>query len=336
VASGTVKKLVSDGHVHDPALAGDRIVFGRDTLRTPVDLWTAGTDGTKQAHITDVNHDQLAAVLMGDPEPFHFEGANGDTVYGWVTKPVNFDASRKYPLAFLIHGGPQGSFNNEFHYRWNPQAYAGAGYAVVTVDFHGSTGYGQAFTDAISKDWGGKPLVDLQRGLDAALAKYPWIDGDRACALGGSYGGFMTNWINGHWPGRFRCLVTHDGVFDQRMMYYATEELWFPEWEFGKPYWENPQGYETASPANAVDKWQTPTLVIHGELDYRIPVTQGIAAFTALQRRGIPAELLVFPNENHWVLKPQNAIQWHDTVLAWLKRWTDEGSAAPVTKPGKQ
>jgi dipeptidyl aminopeptidase/acylaminoacyl peptidase len=322
VASGAVKKLVTDGHVRDPGLAGSRLVCGRDTLRSPADLWSAELDGTKLVRLTDVNHEQLAAVLMGEPEQFQFEGANGDTVYGWATKPVGFDATKTYPLALLIHGGPQGSFNNEFHYRWNPQPFAGAGYAVVTIDFHGSVGYGQAFADAISKDWGGKPLVDLQRGLAAALLKYPWIDGDRACALGGSYGGFMTNWINGHWPDRFRCLVTHDGIFDQRMMYYATEELWFPEWEFGGPHWQNPQGYESANPAGAVEKWKTPTLVIHGELDYRIPVTQGLAAFNALQRLDVPAQLLVFPNENHWVLKPQNGIEWHDTVLAWLGRWT--------------
>ncbi len=185
---------------------------------------------------------------MGEPEQFSFKGANGDTVYGWLTKPVGFQAGQKYPLAFIIHGGPQGSSSNEFHYRWNPQAYAGAGYAVVQIDFHGSTGYGQAFTDAIRKDWGGKPLVDLQKGLEAALERYPWIDGDRACALGASYGGYMINWIAGNWPDRFRCLVNHDGIFDQRMMYYGTEELWFPEWEQGGPYWQTPASLREAQP----------------------------------------------------------------------------------------
>jgi dipeptidyl aminopeptidase/acylaminoacyl peptidase len=321
VASGQVRKLVSEGHVHNPALAGDRIVFGLDTLRAPVDLYTVKPDGSDRRQITNFNQERLAAIRFGEPEQFHFAGAGGDTVYGWALKPAGFEAGKKYPIAFLIHGGPQGSFNNEFHYRWNPEIYAGAGYAVVTVDFHGSTGYGQAFTDAINQDWGGKPFVDLQKGLAAAIERYPWMDGDRAAALGASYGGFMTNWIAGHWPDRFRCLVTHDGVFDQRMMYYGTEELWFPEWEQGGPYWKNPKGYESHNPVQFVDQWKTPMLVIQGGLDYRIPDNQGYGAFNALQRRGIPSRFLYFPDENHWVLKPGNALRWHEVVLDWLDRW---------------
>ncbi|HEY0554402.1 MAG TPA: S9 family peptidase [Thermoanaerobaculia bacterium] len=328
VASGKVTKLVSQGHVHDPKLAGDRIVYGLDTLSSPVELYTVGRDGTGAAQITHVNREALAGVRMGESEQFSFKGANGDTVWGWITKPAGFEPGKKYPLAFLIHGGPQGSFNNEFHYRWNPQPYAGAGYAVVTVDFHGSTGYGQGFTDAIRMNWGGWPLIDLQKGLEAALQKSPWIDGDRVCALGASYGGFMINWIQGNWPDRFKCLVDHDGTFDQRMMYYSTEELWFPEWEFGGPYWKNPQMYEKNNPANFVERWKTPMLVVHSALDFRIPVTQGLAAFNVLQRKGIRSEFLYFPDENHWVLKPANSILWHDTVLAWLDRWLKPGSVA--------
>ncbi len=192
---------------------------------------------------------------------------------------------------------------------------------MVEVDFHGSTGYGQAFTDAIRKNWGGWPLVDLQKGLEAALKRSPWIDGGRVCALGASYGGFMINWIQGNWPDRFQCLVDHDGTFDQRMMYYSTEELWFPEWELGGPYWQSPAMYEKNNPVNFVDRWKTPMLVIHSALDYRIPVTQGIASFNTLQRKGIPSQFLYFPDENHWILKPANSILWHDTVLAWLDRW---------------
>jgi dipeptidyl aminopeptidase/acylaminoacyl peptidase len=327
-ATGKVTKLVAEGHVHNAALAGDRIVFGLDTLRAPVDLYTVKTDGSGRKQITAFNRERLAAIHFGEPEQFHFEGAGGDTVYGWVVKPAGFAAGKKYPVAFLIHGGPQGSFNNEFHYRWNPEVYAGAGYAVVTIDFHGSTGYGQAFTDAISKDWGGKPFVDLQKGLAAAIERYPWMDGDRAAALGASYGGFMTNWIAGHWPDRFRCLVTHDGVFDQRMMYYGTEELWFPEWEQGGPYWTNPEGYERNNPILAVDQWKTPMLVVHGGLDYRIPDNQGYAVFNALQRRGIPSRFLYFPDENHWVLKPGNALRWHEVVLDWLDRWLNQPQPA--------
>jgi dipeptidyl aminopeptidase/acylaminoacyl peptidase len=192
------------------------------------------------------------------------------------------------------------------------------------IDFHGSTGYGQAFTDSIRGDWGGKPLVDLQRGLQAALDRYEWLDGQRVGALGASYGGYMVNWIAGNWPNRFKCLVNHDGIFDMRMMYYATEELWFPEWEHGGPYWKNPDGHERHNPANHVEKWETPMLVVQGAEDYRIPLEQGIATFTALQRKRIPSKLLFYPDENHWVLKRANGIQWHETVLSWLDKWLKE------------
>jgi dipeptidyl aminopeptidase/acylaminoacyl peptidase len=321
VASGGVKLLIRSGHVRSPAFGGDGIVFGLDHFRSPVELYTAKRDGSGMRAITEFNFERLAAVKMGEPEQFTFKGWNDETVYAWVVKPVDFDPGEKYPVAFLIHGGPQGSFDNDFHYRWNPQVYAGAGYAAVMVDFHGSTGYGQAFTDAIRNDWGGKPLEDLQKGLAAALERYPWMDGERVCALGASYGGYMINWIAGMWPDRFRCLVNHDGVFDQRMMYFATEELWFPEWEHGGPYWENPDGYEKYNPARFVENWRTPMLVIHGGFDYRVPLEQGLGAFTALQRRGIPSQFLYFPDESHWVLKPANSVQWHETVLAWLARW---------------
>ena len=244
-------------------------------------------------------------------------------------KPARFDEGRTYPLAFLIHGGPQGSFGNHFHYRWNPQSYAAAGYAVVMVDFHGSVGYGQAFTDAIRGDWGGKPLEDLQQGLTAALERYDWMDGDNVCALGASYGGYMVNWIAGNWPDRFRCLVNHDGVFDMRSMYYSTEELWFPEWEHGGPYYANPDGHEKHNPARHVAQWRTPMLVIHGQQDHRVPLEQGLATFNALQRRGVPSRLLYFPDENHWVLKPHNSMQWHETVLGWLDTWLREPDPAP-------
>jgi dipeptidyl aminopeptidase/acylaminoacyl peptidase len=227
-------------------------------------------------------------------------------------------------VAFIIHGGPQGSMGNSFHYRWNPQTYAARGYGVVFIDFHGSTGYGQAFTDSISQDWGGKPLEDLQKGWAAALSRYDFLDGERACALGASYGGYMVNWIAGQWGEAWDCLVSHAGVFDTRMMGYSTEELWFTEWENGGTVYENPQAYERHNPVLHVDKWNTPMLVIHGQFDYRIPVEQGIAAFTALQRRGVPSQFLYFPDENHWILKPANSVQWHDAVLDWLDRWTKE------------
>ena len=320
-ATGAARRLVGDGFVASPQVAGDRLVFLRDDLRAPAELESAALDGGDRRPLTRINAELLARVRMGEAEQFTFKGWKGEEVRAWLVKPVDFDPARRYPLALLIHGGPQGSFGNHFHYRWNPQFYAGRGYAALMIDFHGSTGYGQAFTDSISDDWGGKPLVDLQEGVKAALARYPWIDGERACALGASYGGFMINWIAGLWPDRFRCLVNHDGVFDNRMMYYATEELWFPEWEHRGPYWQNVAGHEKHNPVHHVAAWRTPMLVIHGSLDYRIPETQGIAAFTALQRRGIPSRLVVFPDENHWVLGPANSLQWHDEVGAWLDRW---------------
>ena len=258
---------------------------------------------------------------MGDFEQFSFPGYDKETVYAYVVKPVDFDPARKYPVALLIHGGPQGSFGNTFHYRWNPQVYAGAGYAALMIDFHGSVGYGQAFTDSIRDDWGGKPLEDLKRGLEAAIARYPWMDGDRVGALGASYGGYMVNWIAGQWPDRFRCLVNHDGNLDERMAYFDTDELWFPEWEHVGTPWTNPEGYEKQNPVNYVGRWKTPMLVIHGAKDYRIADSQGIGTFNALQRMGIPSKLLYFPDENHWVLAPHNSILWHETVIGWLDQW---------------
>ena len=316
--SGTPQRLVGSGEVTDFSTARSLIVYGLQGLGAPADLYLIGERGGAPRRLTDANHALLAARGLSDFEQFSFQGWNDETVYGYVVKPYGFAPGKRFPVAFVVHGGPQGSFGNEWTYRWNAQVFAGHGYGIVMIDFHGSTGYGQAFTDSISHDWGGKPLVDLQKGLVAALAKYPWLDGERVCALGASYGGFMMNWIEGNWPERFRCIVNHDGVFDQRMMYYATEELWFTEWEMGGPQYLNPQGYEQANPLDFVAKWRTPMLVIHSEQDFRIPYSQGIGAFTALQRRGIESRLLVFPDENHWVLKPANSLEWYHTVLEWL------------------
>jgi dipeptidyl aminopeptidase/acylaminoacyl peptidase len=325
LADGAVTTVVEQGTIADVAVGAERLVFTRHDLRHPAELYTlsitgaGGGDGGEQPTVLSHHNDALMArVGLGETEQFQFEGHGGDTVYGWLVRPVGFDPAKRYPLAFLLHGGPQGSFGDQFHFRWNPQAYAGAGYAVVMIDFHGSTGYGQAFTDSIGRDWGGKPLDDLQRGLAHVLEQQPWIDGERVCALGASYGGFMVNWIAGNWPDRFRCLVNHDGIFDQRSMYYATEELWFPEWEQGGPEYEQRDAYARFNPADHVEKWRTPMLVVHGSLDYRVGVEQGLATFTALQRRGIESRFLHFPDENHWVLGPANLKLWHDEVLRWL------------------
>jgi dipeptidyl aminopeptidase/acylaminoacyl peptidase len=321
VDSGVVRRVVAAGNINGFSIVGDTIVFGRDTLKSPSHLFAMKTDGSPSVQLTSFNSNLLKEIAMGDFEFFDFPGWNDERVQGYVVKPFGYVAGKKYPVAFLIHGGPQGAMSNDFHYRWNPQTYSGQGYAVVTINFHGSTGYGQAFTDSISGDWGGKPLVDLQKGLAAALERYDWLDGERVCALGASYGGYMINWIAGNWNEAFRCLVNHDGVFDNRSMTYTTEELWFDEWEMGGTQFEHPEYFEKHNPVNHVAQWSTPMLVVHGQLDYRVPVEQGIAAFTALQRRGIESQFLYFPDENHWVLKPQNSIQWHDTVNNWLERW---------------
>lgn len=326
-ASGKVERLklmpkgVSDGHIANlTPLAGGGLLFTRDAIAGPAEVWIADKPGKPARQLSQANDAQLAALVPVTSSRFSFAGAGGATVWGQIHKPAN--ASGKLPVLLFVHGGPQGSFSDSWSFRWNPRIFASQGYAVVAVDFHGSTGYGQAFTDAINRDWGGKPLEDLQLGLAAALARDPALDGTKACALGASYGGYMMNWIEGQWPDRFKCLVNHNGVFDSRAMAYSTEELWFDEWEHGgKPYYETPEEYEKHNPVNHVARWQTPMLVVLGEKDYRIPYSQGLGAFTALQRKGVPAELLVFPDENHWVLKPKNSLQWHQTVFAWLDRW---------------
>jgi dipeptidyl aminopeptidase/acylaminoacyl peptidase len=328
VANGTVDKLVDSGSVSAYTIAGKRILLARDDLKHPSDLYTVSTGGNGLKQVTHFNEVRLKNAKMGDVQFFTFQGWNNQSVQGYVVKPADYRAGQKYPVAFIIHGGPQGAMNNDWSYRWNPQTYAGQGFAVVTINFHGSTGYGQAFTDSISGDWGGKPLEDLKLGWQAALDKYHFLDGDRACALGASYGGYMTYWIAGVWNKPWRCLVDHDGVFDARMMYYATDELWFEEHENGGSQFDVPENYEKFNPLNHVKDWRVPMLVIHSGDDFRIPITQGLGAFTALQRQGIPSEFLTFPDENHWVLKPQNSVLWHETVNAWLKKWTAEDASS--------
>ncbi len=322
-ASGQVTKVMSDGNVSSLEVTGNGLIVLHDSLVSAADIYALAVDGKGGLKkLTDVNAAAFASFVLGGPEQFSFKGWNDETVYGYLVKPVGFDAKKKYPLAFLIHGGPQGSFGNHWHYRWNAQTYAARGYVAVMIDFHGSTGYGQAFTDSISGDWGGKPLEDLQKGLAAALTKYPFIDKNRLCALGASYGGFMVNWIAGNWSEPWKCLVSHDGNLDERFAYFDTEELWFPEWEHGGTPWENPASYVKHNPIDYVAKWKTPMLVVHGGKDFRVVETHGMATFTALQRKGIPSKFLYFPDENHWVLKPQNSIVWHETVNGWLDQWT--------------
>jgi dipeptidyl aminopeptidase/acylaminoacyl peptidase len=320
-ATGRTTRIVGEGQVAEFSPAPGGAVVAWATLAAPADLFVATREAAPLRRLTRVNADLLGERALGEFEQFSFPGWNDEKVHGYVVKPHGYVAGRKYPIAFLVHGGPQVSFGNQWSWRWNAQAFAGRGYAVVLIDFHGSPGYGQKFTDSISEDWGGKPLVDLQKGLDAALARYDWLDGGRACSLGASYGGFMQNWIAGQWPDRFRCIVNHAGIFDTRSMYYTTEELWFTEWENGGPYYKTPDIHEKFNPSAHVTKWRTPMLVTHGALDYRVPYSQGLATFTALQRQGVESRLLFFPDENHWVLKPANAVQWHEAVFDWLDRY---------------
>ena len=299
-------------------------LFTRDSLGQPAELFLS--DGMGQARpLTDVATTRMGAMASIVTRRFSFTGANGDTVWGQLTRLA--DQTGPIPAILYIHGGPQGSFNDSWSNRWNPRVLASQGYAVISVDFHGSTGYGQAFTDAINQNWGGWPLEDLQKGFEAGIALDQQIDGANACAMGASYGGYMVNWIAGQWPDRFKCIVQHDGIFDNRSMYYSTEELWFPRWDHGGSYEQAREVYEKWNPANHVDKWKTPMLVVTGQKDYRVPYSQGLMSFTALQERGIPAQLLVFPDENHWVLGAKNSLQWHQTVFGWLDRWL--GQSAP-------
>jgi dipeptidyl aminopeptidase/acylaminoacyl peptidase len=319
---------------------GKTLVFTRMSIKAPIEVFgadataegcPAGTGDvdkgkescslTKDWPLTHVNDQLLSQISMSDVEPFWFKGARGDDVEASLVKPPNFDASKKYPVKFLIHGGPQGAWGDDWSYRWNPELFAADGYVVIMINFHGSTGYGQKFIDAINGDWGGAPYEDLMKGLDYAEKTYPFIDKDRECALGASYGGYAINWILGH-TDRFKCLVSHDGMFNAESAWGTTEELWFNDWEFkGTPY-DNRASYEKWSPHQYAKNFKTPTLVIHGQRDYRLDVSEGFQLFTTLQMEGVPSKMLYFPDEGHWVLKPQNSRLWYKTVNAWVDQWT--------------
>ena len=271
--------------------------------------------------IESINSAVLSQVAMSPLESFWFPGAFGDKVQGFLVKPPNFDASKKYPLKFIIHGGPEVPMGDLWSYRWNAELFAASGYVVIMINFHGSPGYGQKFIDEINGDWGGAPFEDLMKGLDYAERTYPFIDKDRECALGASYGGYMANWVLGH-TDRFKCIVTHDGMFNTYSAWGTTEELWFNNWEFkGTPY-TNPEMYEKWNPRNAAKNFKTPTLVIHSQLDYRLDVSEGFQLFSTLQTMGVPSKMLYFPDEGHWVLKPQNSQLWYKTVNDWVDQWT--------------
>ena len=319
--SGEAKALTGDGTNSALRLLPDgKLLFLREQLTLPKEIFSLDPVSKQLVQVSRVNAERLGPIRFGQAEEFWFQN-DGRKLRGWIVKPADFKEGQTYPVAFLIHGGPQWSFRDGFSYRWNLQFYAGAGYVTVAIDPRGSTGYGQAFTDAIRGNWGPGPYSDLMAGLNAVLKKYSFADRNRMCALGASYGGYMVNWIAGQ-DHPFKCLVTHDGDFDTTSSYFNTEELWFPEWDMTGPPWEKRDVYEKNSPMRNVAKWKTPTLVIHGGRDFRVAETEGFSTFNALQRRGIESRLLYFPDENHWVLKPQNSKLWHKTVLEWLDRWT--------------
>lgn len=329
IKTNKVTPLSQGGHIDGFHRTANTFVYLKSAMNSPSQLYIADPKTAfiddKPTVLTQVNT-SLANKEFGAYEQFNFPGWNNEKVYGYVLKPAGFVEGKKYPVAFIIHGGPQGSFGDMWSFRWNAQTYAGAGYAVVMIDFHGSTGYGQGFTDAISQHWGDRPLEDLQKGWAHALKTYPFLDGDRAAALGASYGGFMVNWIASQWKQPWKALISHCGVFDARAMGYTTEEMWFEEWEQGVSVLDNPAAYDTFNPALHAKDWSVPMLIIHSDRDYRIPIEQGIGAFTALQAKNIPSKFLRFPDENHWVLKPQNSQLWHDTVFGWLEQYIGKGA----------
>jgi len=295
------------------------IYFQMSTLSRPADIYSLARHAKTATKLTTHNDALLKELTMASYETRWWTGADNARVQGWLLEPPGFDATKKYPAIVLIHGGPQGAWGESWSYRWNPQMFAARGYVVFMPNPRGSTGFGQAFVEEISKDWAGRVYTDIMNGVDM-LASQPYVDANRMGAAGASYGGYMINWILGH-SNRFKALVSHDGVYNLESMYGATEELWFPEWEFGGTPWDKPELYQSLSPHKYAKNFATPTLVVHGELDYRVPIGEALQLFTALQRRGVPSRFLYFPDEGHWVLKPQNSKVWHQTVLDWFDRW---------------
>jgi dipeptidyl aminopeptidase/acylaminoacyl peptidase len=321
-----VEQLTEKKCISSPTLSpdGKNAVCLMQNAAMPYEVFAADKSfgAGRMRNISNMNRDALARLDMNRLEEFHFSGAGGTPVQGFLLKPPGFEEGKKYPLIFLIHGGPQGAWDDIFHWRWNYQMFAAPGYVVAAVNPRGSTGFGQKFTDEISGDWGGKVFEDLMKGLDYVLSQYTFIDADRVAAAGASYGGYMINWIEGHNDdGKFKCLVNHDGTYNLVSMYGETEELWFPEWDLGGTPWDNPEGYARFSPHTYAKNFKTPMLIIHGELDFRLPVSEGLQAFTALKRQGVPARFLYFPDEGHWVQKPQNAELWWKTVHEWIAEW---------------
>ena len=318
IENSSIESVLKGHNVHGVQLLDDNfLVYSEQTNKMPYEIFSYNTETNGSSKLTRFNDELLEKFDLPDYEDFWFIGAQGDSVHGFIMKPPLFEEGKRYPAVHLIHGGPQGMWSNEWHYRWNYQMFASQGYVVYYINFHGSRGYGQKFTDSISKHWGDLPYEDLVKGTEFVIKHYEFIDPDRLGAAGASYGGFMINWIAGN-ENPYKCLISHDGVYDQVSMWGSTEELWFPEWEMGGVPWQAGSVYHKWSPSRLAANFKTPTLVIHGEHDYRVPYTQGLQFFTALQRQNVPSRLLFFPDEDHFVRKPKNAQLWWKTVHEWL------------------
>lgn len=331
LSSGQMTKVISEGFNDDVKVSGDgkTIIFTRSSSTMPTEIFRANADGSGVTQITRSNETQLSGFNLKPIESVTWKGAGGTSIHGFIAKPANFTPTKKWPLLVLIHGGPQSAWNNNWGYRWNPQVFASAGYVVFMPNPRGSTGYGQKFIDEISGDWGGKVYTDIMNGVAHVISTNDFIDKNRIGGAGASYGGYMVNWIEGHNDDKrfqFKALASHDGVYNLTSMYGATEELWFTDWEFKGTPWDNPAMYERWSPHNSVKNFRTPMLVIHGELDYRVPIGEGLQLFTALQRRGVESKLLIFPDEGHWVLKPQNSEFWYMNMLGWFEKYLKPNS----------
>ncbi len=322
VTGGAVRVAVGgDAHLSDVQLVrdGKTMIYAGQSGSNPLEIFRGSSSGGTPVKLTHLNDQVLASNPTTPLEEVQYEGAEGARVQGWIVKPPDFNPRRKYPLLVAIHGGPQGSWGESWSYRWNAQVFAAGGYIVFMPNPRGSTGFGQAFIDGINGDWGGKVYTDVLNGVDEML-KRPYVDSERTAAAGGSYGGYLVDWILGH-TDRFKALISHAGVFDLLSETGATEELWFPQWEFKGMWWENREMYNRWSPSQFVEQFKTPTLVIHGEQDFRVPYGQGLQLFTALQMKKVPSKLLVYPDEGHWISKPQNSALWYQTFLGWLDQW---------------
>jgi len=340
ISGGVPQRVVPNVYATNVQITpdGQKFVYVASTIASAAELYTANADGSGVTALTSVNAQLMSAANLKPAEDVEWTGAMGRKIHGYIVKPNNFDPAKKNPLLLLIHGGPQGAWNDNWGYRWNPEVFANAGYVVFTPNPRGSTGYGQQFVNEISGDWGGKAYIDIMNGVADVLRRNSFLDRNRIGAAGASYGGYMIDWILGHNNDprfRFKVLVSHDGVYNLESMYGTTEELWFPEWELKGTPWANPALYNRWSPNKFVQNFNTPILIIHNELDYRVPIEQGMQLFTAVQKKGIDSRMLIFPDEGHWVLKPQNSQLWYHTVLDWLDKYLQPGTPQTTRAEGR-